>query len=127
VRVTVDVCVHHRRDQCTGPFAALGVRAGRGAVFGDGAALLRIGVASRRACAIAVFAPVGFSFVRPVGCATFGKIIVVGKGDGGPPSPRSLPAARAQLRLRNNAGRVRERKSATLHGTDYKPATRRPG
>jgi len=126
VSIGINVRVHHRVDDCAGPFTALDEGAGHlemGAFLGN-AGLDGVFVAARRPCTFAVFAPVGIFLARPAACAAFGKIIVPCAIQGGTPC-RCVPAPQwARHRLRQNAGRVRTAKSNRLHGAHYTPARR---
>jgi hypothetical protein len=84
-------------------------------------------VAARWPRSFAIFAPVGILLARPAACAAFGKIIVCGNGQGGPPCGWVSTARTARASLRNGAGRVRGRKSKRLHGAHYTPASARAG
>ena len=75
----------------------------------------------------AISSPIRILLGGPAACAAFGKKIVLCARQTPPPSRRIWPAAVTQFRLRQNAGRVRGKKSKRLHGAHCTPAQARAG
>jgi hypothetical protein len=131
VRVGVGVRIHYRGDDCRQPMQTLATRADRGAAGAKlgaiSSVLQRVFVAMWGTPTRRVLSTVLISLARPAACTAFGKIIVPCAIEGGTPCVRVSATQMARAGLRQNAGRVRARKSKRLHGAHYTPAHPRAG